>query len=251
MKTSGNTILITGGGSGIGRALAEAFHARGNKVIIAGRRKDALDATTKQNPGMASLVLDIEDPAAIRSFAAQVIEQHPTLDVLINNAGIMRTEQLTAQQPELVDAEATVITNLLGPIRLIAALLPALRKQPRATIMNVSSGLAFVPLAQTPTYCATKAALHSYTESLRKQLEGTGVEVLELVPPAVQTDLMPGHAHNPNSMPLADYIEEVMAILETRPDAPEICVERVNFLRLAAAQGRYDQAFATLNQTPR
>src|SRR5208283_122153 len=192
MNTTGNTILITGGGSGIGRGLAEAFHALGNQVVIAGRRKEALDETTAANPGMASLTLNITDPAGIAQFATQVVKQYPALNVLINNAGIMRLEKLLPQQGDLADAEATIATNLLGPIRLTAALLPLLKKQPLAVIMNVSSGLAFVPIAFTPTYCATKAAIHSYTQSLRYQLQGSGIEVLELIPPYVATDLMSG-----------------------------------------------------------
>jgi uncharacterized oxidoreductase len=247
MKTTGNTILITGGGSGIGRALAEAFHALGNKVIIAGRRQDALDAVTAANPGMASLALDVEDPAAIVAFADRVTKEHPTLNVLLNNAGIMRAEKLQTPQVGLADAEAMVTTNLLGPIRLIAALLPALQKQPRSTIINVTSGLAFVPLTVTPTYSATKAALHSYTQSLRHQLKGTSTEVIELAPPGVQTDLMPTQATNPQMMPLAEYIAEVMSIFTTQPEAAEVCVERVKFLRLAEAQGRFDATFAMLN----
>lgn len=249
MKSSGNTILITGGGTGIGRALAEALHALDNKVIIAGRRKEALDATTAANPGMASIQLDVEDPAAIRAFAHDVISAHPALNVLINNAGIMRAENL--QKGDLADAEAMITTNLLGPIRLIAALLPSLQKQPHSTIINVSSGLAFVPLAITPTYSATKAALHSYTQSLRHQLKGTSTEVIELVPPGVQTDLMPGSATNPQMMPLAEYIAEVMSLLKAHPDADEICVQRVGFLRLAEAQGRFDATFSALNNQPR
>jgi uncharacterized oxidoreductase len=188
MKLSGNTILITGGGSGIGRGLAEAFHALGNQVIITGRRKQALDETTKANPGMKSLTLDVQDPAAIRTFASQAAAEFPSLNVLINNAGIMRTEKLIAQQPDLADAEAIVTTNLLGPIRLTAALLPLLQRQPSSTIVNVSSGLAFLPLALTPTYCATKAAMHSYSLSLRYQLRATTTEVLELIPPYVATE---------------------------------------------------------------
>ena len=182
MILTGNTILITGGGSGIGRRLAEELHKLGNRVVIAGRRQKALDETTAANPGIQSLPLDIQNPAAIRSFAAQIAAEFPALNVLINNAGIMRAEKLLAAQPDLADAEATVATNLLGPIRLTAALLPLLRRQPRSAIVNVSSGLAFVPLALTPTYCATKAAIHSYTQSLRYQLKSTATEVLELDP---------------------------------------------------------------------
>ena len=159
MNISGNTILITGGGSGIGHALAEAFHAKGNQVIVAGRRPGALDETTAANPGMRSAVLDIEDRDAIPAFAARIAAEFPTLNVLVNNAGIMRRETLTASPVDLATAEATVATNLLGPIRLTAAFLPHLRRQPGATVLMVSSGLAFVPIAITPTYCATKAAI--------------------------------------------------------------------------------------------
>jgi|HubBroStandDraft_6_1064221.scaffolds.fasta_scaffold428058_2 uncharacterized oxidoreductase len=246
MKTTGNTILITGGGSGIGRGLAEAFHSLGNHVVIAGRRRQALDQTTAANPGMTSLTLDIEDRANLRSFAAEVAARYPALNVLINNAGIMRSEKLLAQQEDLGDAEAIVATNLLGPIRLTAALLPLLQKQPRSTIINVSSGLAFVPIAPTPTYCATKAAIHSYTQSLRYQLRKSSTEVLELIPPYVATDLM-GGASDPRAMPLDKFIAETMEILKTQPTPAEICVEDVKRLRFAAENGRYDAVFQGLN----
>ncbi|MGP8252339.1 MAG: SDR family oxidoreductase [Terracidiphilus sp.] len=245
MNLSGNTILITGGGSGIGRGIAEAFHALGNQVVIAGRRQGALDETTAANPGMKSLTLDIERPDAIRSFAAQVAGEFPSLNVLISCAGIMRAEKLLAQQPGLADAEAIVATNLLGPIRLTAALLPLLQSQPRAAIMNVSSGLAFLPLALTPTYCATKAAIHSYTLSLRHQLRSTGIEVLELIPPYVATHLM-GGADDPHAMPLHKFIAEVIEILTTQPTPKEICVENVKPLRFAAESGNFDTIFARL-----
>ena len=246
MELTGNTILITGGGSGIGRGLAEAFHALGNQVVIAGRRKHALDETTAANRGMKSLVFNIEDASAIRPFAAAATAQFPALNVLINNAGIMRRENLLGQQPDLADAESIVATNLLGPIRLTAALLPHLQKQPRAAIVNVSSGLAFLPLAITPTYCAAKAAIHSYTLSLRRQLRQTNIEVLELIPPYVQTDLMDG-ANDPRAMPLSQFIAEVMQILKTQPTPPEICVEGVKPLRFAAESGTFDRIFNGLN----
>jgi uncharacterized oxidoreductase len=246
MNPSGNTILITGGGSGIGRGLAEAFHALGNHVVIAGRRKQALDDTTAANPGMKSLTLDIENPAAIRSFAAEVSAAFPELNVLINNAGIMRAENLLSPQDGVADAEAMVVTNLLGPIRLTAALLPIIRRQSNSTIINVSSGLAFLPLALTPTYCATKAAIHSYTLSLRYQLRETSTEVLELVPPYVATDLM-GGASDSRAMPLDKFIAEVMKILKTQPTPPEICVDNVKGLRFAAESGKFDAVFKGLN----
>jgi uncharacterized oxidoreductase len=246
MNPSGNTILITGGGSGIGRGLAESLHELGNQVIVAGRRQHTLDETTAANPGMKSLALDIEDPGAIREFAAKAAAEFPSINILINNAGIMRAEKLLAPQADLADAEAIVTTNLLGPIRLTAALLPQIQKQSRAAIINVSSGLAFLPLALTPTYCATKAGLHSYTLSLRYQLRNTGVEVLELIPPYVQTDLMSG-ADDPRAMPLKEFIAEVMEILKQQHTPPEICVENVKRLRFAAESGKFDQIFNGLN----
>ncbi|HET9087583.1 MAG TPA: SDR family NAD(P)-dependent oxidoreductase [Acidobacteriaceae bacterium] len=246
MKLTGNTILITGGGSGIGLGLAKAFQALGNQVVIAGRRKDVLDKATAGNSGMKSLPLDIADAQDIRSFAAQVTKDFPAVNVLINNAGIMRPENLQAQQNTLSDAEAIVAINLLGPVRLTAALLPHLQKQPYSVVMNVSSGLAFVPLALTPTYCATKAAIHSYTLSLRYQLKETTTEVLELIPPYVQTDLM-GGASDPRAMPLNAYIAEVMDILKTQPNATEICVKAVDRLRYASETGKFNDVFQGFN----
>lgn len=246
MQTSGNTILITGGGSGIGRGLAEALQAAGNHVIIAGRRKALLEEVVEANPGMKSLVLDIEDRSAIRAFAGRLASEFPTLNVLINNAGIMRSEDLRNQQDDLADAESIVTTNLLGPIRLTAALLPLLRKQAHSTIINVSSGLAFVPLVFTPTYCATKAAIHSYTLSLRYQLKDTTTEVLEIIPPYVQTDLMDG-AEDPRAMPLADYLKETIELLQAQPTPAEICVKNVHPLRFASEEARFDATFNGLN----
>jgi len=249
MKLTDNTILITGGGSGIGRGLAEAFHALGNKVIIAGRRQHALDEVTDANPGMASVTLDITNPTAIQAFAEEVTELHPTLNVLINNAGISRLEDLKTKPDNQATAEAMITTNLLGPIRLTAALLPHLRKQSRATILNVTSGLAFVPLPIAPTYSATKAALHSYTESLRFQFKETPLEFLEIIPPYVQTELGgPAQAADPRAMPLKDYIAETMQILKSRPEAHENYVEKVKPLRFAEATGTFDKILQMLGQ---
>jgi uncharacterized oxidoreductase len=235
MQLQGNTILVTGGGSGIGRALAEALHARGNRVLVAGRRESALADVVRGRPGMAALPLDLGDPAAIRAFAADAIARHPEIDVVVHNAGIMRAEDLLAGDAHVPDAEATVATNLLGPIRLTAALLPHLLQRPRAAIVTMTSGLAFVPLAAFPTYCATKAALHSWTESLRFQLRATRVEVVEVAPPYVQTELTGAHqANDPQAMPLADFVAETMRLLTTTPTPAEVLVERVHPLRFAA-----------------
>jgi uncharacterized oxidoreductase len=247
MKISGSTILVTGGGSGIGRALAEGFHRRGAQVIVAGRRRQALEEVVTACPGLAAAELDVADPADIARFAREVTRSHPRLNVLVNNAGVMVDEDLTVDPVDVAVAEATVTTNLLGPIRLTAALLPHLRQKDGAAVLNVTSGLASVPLARTPTYCATKAALHSYSLSLREQLKGR-VEVVEVAPPYVQTHLQgERQANDPNAMPLEDYIAETFALLEQQPTPAEVLVERVKFLRFAEAEGRFDQTFKAIN----
>lgn len=237
MKMSGNTILITGGTSGIGHGLAQRLHAVGNTVIIAGRREELLASITAEQPGMTSVVLDVTEPASIASCFQTVTTQHPDLNVLVNNAGIMLPEDLT-DPAHLEVAEDTVLTNLLGPIRLLTAFVPFLVQRPAAVVMNVSSGLGFVPLPATPTYSATKAAIHAYTQSLRVQLADADVQVLELVPPAVRTDLM-GQRDSEHAMPLEAFLDEVMDLLSSRPDAVEVCVEGVHFLRNAEAEGRH------------
>jgi len=222
------------------------LHAKGNQVVIAGRRKKLLDETVAANPGMIAAVLDIENSDAIRSFAEKLKTDYPALNVVIHNAGMMKQEPL--EDGVVADAETTVATNLLGPIRLNAALLPFLLKQQDPVIMTVSSGLAFVPLAMTPTYCATKAAIHSYTQSLRYQLRDRRAQVLELIPPYVQTELLGARqASDPNAMPLKDFISETMNILENSPSATEICVERVKPLRFAEKSGQYDAFFKNFN----
>jgi uncharacterized oxidoreductase len=250
MQTTGNTILITGSTSGIGRALAESFHKLGNQVIVAGRRQALLNEVTAANPGMASVALDVQDIDSLVPFAADIARQFPSLNVLINNAGIMQAENLTDGSDNAESIDSIVEINLLAPLHLTTALLPHLQKQPHATVMTVSSGLAFLPLAMTPTYCASKAAIHSWTQSLRYQLRNSSVQVLELVPPYVQTELM-GQQQNqdPRAMPLPDFIAEVMEILKTQPNAKEILVERVKPLRFAEEKGQaaYDQFFNNLN----
>jgi uncharacterized oxidoreductase len=227
MKMTGNTILITGGGSGIGRGLAEAFHERGNKVIITGRRQARLLAVCDANPGMISVVLDIRDPRAVKRVTAQIVEDHPTLNVLVNNAGIMELDDVTGP----VDEElliATVTTNLGGPIRMSGALVGHLRSRPDPVIINVSSILAFVPLVPTAVYSATKAALHSYTLSQRYRLSGIGIRVIELAPPWVRTDLL-NSLEEERAMPLDDFIGATMEMLAT--DADEILVGQAPQMR--------------------
>lgn len=249
MKISGNTILITGGGSGIGEALAHRFHDAGNTVIVSGRRMEALQQACAGRERMHAMTLDIESADEIAGFAARVVAEHPGLNVLVNNAGIMRFEALDRKR-DLTDAEATVTTNLLGPIRLTDALIAHLGGKPGAAIVNVSSGLAFVPLVATPTYSATKAAIHSYTVALREALKGK-VDVIELVPPAVQTELTPGQSNRQGYLPLADFTDEVMALLAQQPTPREILVERVRFQRDAEAENRFDAALTTLNEMAR
>ena len=251
MKINGNTILLTGGGDGIGRGLADALHQAGNKVIVAGRRREPLEAACRDNPGMLWTQLDVADPADITRVATAIVADHPALNVVIHNAGIMRAEDLSADGYDTADAEATIATNLIGPIQLTAALLPQLKAQSDAAIMTVSSGLASVPLAYTPTYCATKAAIHSWSQSLRTQLARHEIHVIELVPPQVATTLMPGQKDDPGAMPLDEFITEVMALLKANPSGPELLVERVRILRDAEAEGRYDQTFKMLNERHR
>jgi uncharacterized oxidoreductase len=245
MNNSGNTILITGGGSGIGEALAHRFHDAGNVVIIAGRRQDALDAAAAGRPNIHTLTLDVESAEGVADFAARVLAAFPALNVLINNAGIMRFEDLDHER-DLADAEATITTNLLGPIRLTNALIDHLVAQRDAAIVNVTSGLAFVPLISTPTYNATKAAIHSYTIAMRAALAGK-VEVIELAPPAVQTGLTPGQETRQGYQPLDEFADEVMTLFGQQPTPSEILVERVGFLRNAERDGRFDATLVQLN----
>jgi uncharacterized oxidoreductase len=248
MDLIGNTIFITGGGSGIGRGLAEALHKLGNQVIISGRRKGHLEATTKANPGMKSVELNVEDPASIASVSKRLIADFPKLNVLINNAGIMQPDDAASLIDEVL-LTSTITTNLLGPIRLTSALIEHLKKQKKAAVIYNSSVLGYVPLALTAVYSSTKAALHSYTLSQRYKLRGTSVSVLELVPPWVQTDLM-NSSENPGAMPLREFIDETIKVLGT--DAEEILVERAKPMRtnVGPNEGAFVTQFNDLMRRP-
>jgi uncharacterized oxidoreductase len=189
MKPTGNTIFITGGASGIGRGLAEALHRRGNKVIVGGRRRAQLDEVVATNPGIDAIEIDVADPASVEHVAAALIAGYPNLNVLINNAGIMQVDHADGRLDDAL-LTATVETNLVGPMRLTSALIDHLKTKPDAVVAYTTSVLAFVPLAVTAVYSATKAALHSYILSQRFLLKDSPVRVLEIAPPWVRTDLM-------------------------------------------------------------
>lgn len=247
MNISGNTIFIPGSTSGIGLALALALQARGNTVIIGGRRTDRLEQITAEHPGLDSVEIDTTDPASIEAAARQVLDRHPDLNVLIPMAGIMRVEDWHRPEGFLASAESVITSNVFGPIRLIAAFIEHLEAQQAAAIVTVSSGLAFTPLAATPSYSAAKAAIHLLSEAIRLQYADTSVQVIELEPPSVRTELVPGQETNELAMPLDEFIAEAVKLLETEPEAKEIQVERVKFLRYGEARGDYDQVVATLN----
>jgi len=249
MNITGNTIFIPGSTSGIGLALALALRARGNTVIIGGRRADLLDRIAAEHPGIDTVLVDTTDPASIESAASHVLDRHPDLNVLVTMAGIMHVEDWRKPESFLASAESVLTTNVLGPVRLIAAFIEHLQTRPDATIITVSSGLAFAPLAVTPSYNASKAAIHLLSESIRLQLADTTVKVVELEPPSVRTALLPGQEDSEFAMPLDEFTAEVIALLEAQPDAKEIQVERVKFLRYGEARGDYDQVVAVLNHS--
>lgn len=248
MQISGNTIFIPGSTSGIGLALALALQKEGNTVIVGGRRVPLLQRISDEHPGIDTVVIDTSDPVSIENAAADVLARHPDLNVVIAMAGIMAVEDWHHPRTFLASAEAIVTTNLLGPIRLIASFVEHLQTRPAAAIVTVSSGLAFAPLRVTPSYNASKAAIHQLTESLRLQLADTNVQLIELVPPSVATDLLPGQAESEFAMPLDDFVSEVVELFRTQPDAHEILVDRVKLLRFGEARGDYDDVVKALNR---
>jgi uncharacterized oxidoreductase len=246
---TGNTILVTGGTSGIGRALAEAFHDRGDRVLVAGRRRALLDEITAARPGLVGIPLDPDDPASLSRLAGELRTRFPELNVLVANAGVSRMEDMAAARWDASTAQSIVDTNIMGVLRVTAAVLPVLTARPDATIMATSSALAFVPRADFPAYCASKAFLHSWLTSLRHQLRKVPIEVLELSPPYVQTALTGAHqAADLRAMPLGAYIAEVMGKLE-HGDHPggEVLLERDAARRWAERDGTYQAIFAAMN----
>jgi uncharacterized oxidoreductase len=236
MKLTGNTIFITGGTSGIGRALAEALHQRGNKVIISGRRRGLLDEVVAANPGMAAIELDMTDAASIERAAAQLIRDYPDFNVLINNAGIMQPDSAAGRIDDAL-LVSTVETNLIGPIRMTSALLGHLKTKNNAVVAYTTSVLAFVPLAVTAVYSSTKAALHSYIMSQRFMLRDTTVRVLEIAPPWVRTDLMNSREAE-QAMPLDAFINETVAVLGT--DTDEVLVDAATLFRGNPGPGEHE-----------
>jgi len=246
MKSTGNTFLITGGGTGIGLALAQRWHDRGNHVIITGRRQQVLQDAVAGRERMTAYALDVTAPDAVDRFVQQVIADHPDINILVNNAGIFSAEKVTTRR-DISDAERMIETNIVGPMRLTNAMIDHLSGQPNAALINVSSGLAFVPFPAAPTYSATKAALHAWTAAIRPLLKDK-VEVIEIVPPQVQTELTPGQSQDANSMPLDAFTDEVIALLHATPTPAEVCVERVRYFREAEAKGQFDEALQMLAQ---
>lgn len=249
MRMTDNTIIITGGTSGIGRALAEAFHDRGNQVIVTGRRRDLLADICDRRPGIVGLHLDLIDPQSVITAAEDIRDRFPDLNVLIANAGISRSEDMMSADWNASTGEDIVQTNILGALRAVAAFLPTLKMQEAAAIIVTSSALAFVPRADFPVYCASKAFLHTWLISLRHQLRSLPLEVLELSPPYVQTELTGAiQAEDPRAMPLASYVEEVMAMLEKgQHPGGELLLQRDQPRRWAERDGTYDSLFAAMN----
>jgi len=246
-----NTVFVTGGTSGIGRGLAEAFYRRGNQVIISGRRQERLRETCAKNPGMASYPLDVTDARAIQKVAERATQDFPALNWVVNNAGIQMSRGFPPESPfDDESLQAEIATNLMGVIRVAAAFVPHLAGRRGATLVNVSSGLAFVPMARFAVYCATKAAVHSWTLSLRHQLRSSGIKVIELIPPWVASELggqdKPSTLGGRGPMPLDAFVEETMKAFDSGED--DLAIADAKRLAAAACPETVRKVFAAMNQ---
>jgi uncharacterized oxidoreductase len=229
MDISGRTVFIVGGTSGIGRGLAQRFADAGSTVVVGGRDIDRVE-------GLEAVRIDVTDPDSVTGARDDVLAKHPDVDVVVTMAGVMLTEDLR-DPAHIGQAETTIAVNLLGTIRVIDAFTPHLVGRAAGDIVTVTSGIGFMPFPLMPTYGATKAGVHSYTESLRAQLAGTGVTVTELIPPAVATAGQ--EKLNPNALPLDSFLDEVVGLLAQNPSPNEIIVERAQPLRWAERDGTY------------
>ncbi|MEI6208379.1 MAG: SDR family NAD(P)-dependent oxidoreductase [Desulfuromonadales bacterium] len=243
MQLTGNTILITGGATGIGLVLAQGLLERGNEVIICSRRHERLEAAQAANPGLHIRVCDVSDHNARISLVSWLADNFPSLNILINNAGVQHLYNFRDSHSNPAKPNEEIAINLGAPIHLTTLLLPLLESQTTAAVVNVSSGLGFTPLARVPVYCATKAALHSLTMSLRHQLRNTNVRVFEVIPPLVTSEL--GFPHrseevNSSAMPTEDAVAEIIAGLEK--DIFELAIDRAKNL-----VSKREELFALMN----
>ncbi|WP_222194948.1 SDR family oxidoreductase [Modestobacter italicus] len=239
MQITQRTVLVVGGTSGIGRGLAQRFADAGSTVVVGGRDPQPQD-------GMDTVRIDVTDPASVLRARDEVLAAHPGLDVVVTMSGVMLVEDLR-DPAHGAAAETTIDTNLLGTIRVVDAFTPHLLARGSGTVLTVSSGIAFLPFPLMPSYAASKAGVHAYTEALRAQLAGTGVEVAELVPPAVATA---GQERvNPAALPLEGYLDEVMALLAADPTPHEVLVEGVRMHRWAERDGTYAELVARRSQS--
>ncbi|MFC1431781.1 SDR family oxidoreductase [Streptacidiphilus sp. N1-3] len=245
MDISNRTVLLVGATSGIGLELARRFAGAGSTVIVGGRRADLLDRIAAE--GFATAVrVDVTDRDSVDRARDAVLLAHPDLDTIVTMSGVMIPEDLR-DPAHFGDAERTIDTNLLGTIRVIDAFTPHLIARGAGTVITVTSGIGFLPFPAMPSYAASKAGVHAYSEALRVQLAGTGVEVAELVPPAVATT--PEHARiNPRALALADFATEVMDLLRTEPTPHEILVRGVLMHRWAERDGTYAELVAQRSQ---
>ena len=245
MKVTGNTILITGGGSGIGLALTKRFAERGNTVIICGRRQVALEKAAAEVPGIHTRVCDVASEDDRIDLFEWATDAFPDLNVLVNNAGIQRRVDMTVNDEAWAATSPEIAINLEAPIHLSRMFLQHIADKPQAAVVNVTSGLSFVPLAYVPVYCATKAALHSFTLSLRWQLREKNVDVVEIIPPAVDTDLQAPGLHT-FGVHVDEFADAVFVELEKGEN--EIAYGTAQLSRIASPEQR-DQIFERMNST--